>query len=855
MGNQTFVTDTVNNTTRYDYDALNRVITTTNPLGKTQTAGYDTVGNVLTRTDELTQTTRYAYDKARRVVAVTDPLTQTTRYGYDAVGNTVAITNPMTQTTFFGYDAANRMTSKTTPNGTTGYSYYNANNLHVLTDPSGATQTFTYDDANRMTQEEDRDLSGAAVVTYTLGYDPNSNRIGETEKRPGKPDRVTSYSYNKANWLATNTDAGGGVTLYSYDAAGNRTGVSDALGVTTIITPTAMNMPSSTSHSQGGVWKDTTGNTYDGRTNLSGTTTNFTSGYGNFTTTMTATHNANNYLATLVRGPNHASYALVYQDNNLLSLARWDIPYGYDRANRVICFNANIQVTPEFWGYYSDGNRQYHRWGYSPLSAPPCVNDVIPGQAWDARREDYFYTGQKLTRREWGPWDPRYPITTTDQISNYSYDAAGDLTQEVHVDYINNITTTTSYNWTWQAGANRLTTFTASNGVTATFDYDSLGRISRRYNSLGYSDYFYLDGTDWLVRETWHSYVSGNVFNLFEYWYTNGRPSRFKYVATAPSDLSTVWSYAEYYVEYNWHGDLVGYVPMDGVGGGDIMGFNPWGINSGGVIPGGQYYQWNGAWGYMTFSALQMYYVHGRWYRPDIGRFISPNEKGDYLYGGDGNDAVNFAWFWCEWFSWLPGCNSQPPTPTATPQATWTPYIILVPVTTTPLPTNTATATFAPRSEPYELAKMMYYEERSEGQFAMRAVGWVAINSKGQPRDDGSTVDPNFPSTLIGVLEDRHPGPRFEGYYPHRNEPVNVAILAPRDREAWDWAIVDAPNIIARQIPDPTGGAKYFANRVGTQMQNCQQDPGFRFTQIQGTSLYVFNKPYASCRAPTPTPR
>ncbi len=72
-----------------------------------------------------------------------------------------------------------------------------------------------------------------------------------------------------------------------------------------------------------------------------------------------------------------------------------------------------------------------------------------------------------------------------------------------------------------------------------------------------------------------------------------------------------------------------------------------WGINNGGVIPTGRYYyRWNGGWGYMRFYDLQMYYVHGRWYDPFIGRFISPNEKGDYLYGGDGpceDDAVNCA--------------------------------------------------------------------------------------------------------------------------------------------------------------------------------------------------------------------
>ena len=39
-----------------------------------------------------------------------------------------------------------------------------------------------------------------------------------------------------------------------------------------------------------------------------------------------------------------------------------------------------------------------------------------------------------------------------------------------------------------------------------------------------------------------------------------------------------------------------------------------------------------------------MYYVHGRWYNPDLGRFISPDAKGDYRYGS-GDDAINWAWF------------------------------------------------------------------------------------------------------------------------------------------------------------------------------------------------------------------
>jgi hypothetical protein len=33
----------------------------------------------------------------------------------------------------------------------------------------------------------------------------------------------------------------------------------------------------------------------------------------------------------------------------------------------------------------------------------------------------------------------------------------------------------------------------------------------------------------------------------------------------------------------------------------------------------------------MRFSDLGLYYVHGRWYNPETGMYLSPNEKGDYI--------------------------------------------------------------------------------------------------------------------------------------------------------------------------------------------------------------------------------
>jgi len=50
-----------------------------------------------------------------------------------------------------------------------------------------------------------------------------------------------------------------------------------------------------------------------------------------------------------------------------------------------------------------------------------------------------------------------------------------------------------------------------------------------------------------------------------------------------------------------------------------------------------------GAWGYLRFDALNLYYVHGRWYNPDTGLFLSPDANGEYRYGS-GQDAVNQSW-------------------------------------------------------------------------------------------------------------------------------------------------------------------------------------------------------------------
>jgi YD repeat-containing protein len=532
------------------------------------------------------------------------------------------------------------VTSKTTPAGTTGYAYDNVNNLLTLTVPGGATSNYTYNAVNWVTQQDDRASGGALTVSYTFAYDANGNKTSETEVRPGKPNRVTSSTYDANNRLLTTTDPSGGTTTYGYDAVGNRATVTDPMGVSTALTYNAVNLPSQTTHTQNGATLDTTTNTYDARNNPQSQRTVA----GNLTLTTTRIYNANNYLTQVVNS-HQGIYSgtetnnVQYQDNNLVSqygpvdMWGYNASVMYDAAERVNCWQNGGFLGPVWWSYYPNGNRRYFYSGYNPIRSCAVTND--PGTWYTASREEYFYTGQRLVRRETRNYGD---LSTLYLARTYTYDSAGNVTSEVKVDYTTNTTTTLQYGWAWQGNANRLTTFTASNGVTTTLDYDSLGRITRRYAALGYSDYVYEDGTDWLVREVWHSAVSGNAFDRVRYRYANGRPDYVE-IAQTPGDLSEVWSYDQRYLQVNWHGDLMRRVWLNGDGATE-MAYDPWGNN----VRGLHYYEWNGAWGYMAFGALQLYYVHGRWYNPDTALFLSPDRNSDYKYNKNQN-ALTKAWY------------------------------------------------------------------------------------------------------------------------------------------------------------------------------------------------------------------
>lgn len=86
------------------------------------------------------------------------------------------------------------------------------------------------------------------------------------------------------------------------------------------------------------------------------------------------------------------------------------------------------------------------------------------------------------------------------------------------------------------------------------------------------------------------------------------------------------------------------YVAPDKSYGGYAQGmYDPWGNGSFWPPPSVGYYRWNGAWGYLRFDALGLYYVHGRWYSPDTGLFLPSEANGSYQYSSN-PDPLNKGW-------------------------------------------------------------------------------------------------------------------------------------------------------------------------------------------------------------------
>jgi RHS repeat-associated protein len=225
--NRLAVTDPNNNTTKYTFDPLNRVIGLTNAAGDVSTTVYDPANNIIQTVDPRGNVTTSVYDPLNRLIEQSDSVGPVRMESYDPDENVITSTDGNGNVATNAYDALNRRISMTDPLGHTTTTVYDSDdNVVSTTDRDGNTTTWTYDPLNRQIS-----LTDALNFTTTTAYDPDGNVISTTDPL----SHTTQYFFDADDRLMQETypDSSSDTRSYTYDGTGRLTSRLDQNGRTT----------------------------------------------------------------------------------------------------------------------------------------------------------------------------------------------------------------------------------------------------------------------------------------------------------------------------------------------------------------------------------------------------------------------------------------------------------------------------------------------------------------------------------------------------------------------------------------------------------------------------------------------
>jgi RHS repeat-associated protein len=233
------VTDPLDRITTYAYDKAGRTVSTVLPSGAESSAVYDGAGQLSSTTNAVDETTQYAYNAAGQLVSTTDPLGRvvTSAYTDDGQPSTVTMPDASTQVstytqagllasstnadgkvTSYSYSDAGRLLGKVEPGGlATSVAYDSAGRTHTVTLPDGSTQTYSYDDTGKVTRVH---YSAAGSTDTTYAYDDGGRPTSMTDATG-----TTSFVYDTAGRLHSETDGAGATVSYAYDSVGKLTAI------------------------------------------------------------------------------------------------------------------------------------------------------------------------------------------------------------------------------------------------------------------------------------------------------------------------------------------------------------------------------------------------------------------------------------------------------------------------------------------------------------------------------------------------------------------------------------------------------------------------------------------------------
>jgi RHS repeat-associated protein len=438
-----------------------------------------------------------------KLASITDRNGNTANLAY-IDGNLATVTDPDGRVVSFSYDNANHLTSVNDPSGNTYVFTYNGNTLASVSYPDGGTWRYTYD-ANAFMLTKTDPLGNTTTYTYDANHraatatDPEGKVRSVSYPQPGtdttktttfteKDGGVWTYRYDtQAGTLTSKTDPQGGITSYTYDAAGNRTATTLPDGSTTTSTYDVNGNMTSTTDALG----QTTSYTY----NSFGQVLSITDPLGSATRySYDATGNMNTMTDTMGATTQY-QYDAKGNVSNITNPLGQTTSFVYDAAGNLASVTDTAGVTTGY-SYDAAGN----------LSSRTDASGAITRYEYNAKSQVIKVT------------DPQGNATT------YTYDLSGNKTSQTDA---NGNTTKYDYNYKGQliktidalgngtsytysgtgcascgGGTDKITALTDANGNSTGYRYDLAGKLVNETDPLGNTTGYGYDAKGTLTSKT-----------------------------------------------------------------------------------------------------------------------------------------------------------------------------------------------------------------------------------------------------------------------------------------------------------------------------------------------------------------
>lgn len=220
-GNQISVSTPAGRRITMAYDALDRLTEKRHDGALFASYSYDANGNRVGMRDARGATS-YTYDALNRLVASADPAGRTASNSFDAVGQRTRLTYPDGAAASYAYNLDGALSQITAlDGGVTRYTLDGLNRPTRIAQANGVVIEQRYDTVGNLLELTERGPGGALIARHRYTHDQVNRRVRQIADLP-QGSVTTDYSYDALDRLVQSSGSDGSAARYSFDAAGNR---------------------------------------------------------------------------------------------------------------------------------------------------------------------------------------------------------------------------------------------------------------------------------------------------------------------------------------------------------------------------------------------------------------------------------------------------------------------------------------------------------------------------------------------------------------------------------------------------------------------------------------------------------